>query len=232
MHGARVKKYGHPGTPPRQADPVERFWARVDRSGGPDACWPWTGWCDSFGYGRMGIRKGVTESGTLVVHRAAYELSTGESIPAGLHMDHLCRNPPCCNPSHLEPVTVKQNVERGLNGVLGLYCSNGHRYEPGSFEVRKSDNARQCLKCKLDGRRRRTETARLTGISQAEVGAICSVCDRAYGFRADGNMFMHTATGERYTAWCSGSGQPPRHLLKDGATVRAEFKALGLGAEA
>lgn len=33
----------------------ERFWTKVDKSGGPDACWPWTAY-RSGGYGRIGVK--------------------------------------------------------------------------------------------------------------------------------------------------------------------------------
>jgi len=44
-------------------------------------------------------------------HRYYYEMYRG-SIPAGLMMDHLCRNRVCVNPYHLEPVTAKENAAR------------------------------------------------------------------------------------------------------------------------
>jgi hypothetical protein len=33
-------------------------------------------------------------------------------VPEGLELDHLCENPPCCNPAHLEPVTHAENNRR------------------------------------------------------------------------------------------------------------------------
>jgi hypothetical protein len=76
-----------------------RFWARVDKSGD---CWVWTG-------GRRG-RYGAfwVEGQQMGAHRFAYELLVGP-IPDGLTLDHLCCNPPCVNPGHLEPVTFREN---------------------------------------------------------------------------------------------------------------------------
>lgn len=73
----------------------ERLTNRIDRSGGPDACWPWTGSTVGRGYGRIRIPNGKLA----LTHRAAYELWVGP-IPTGLFVLHKCDNPPCCNPAH------------------------------------------------------------------------------------------------------------------------------------
>jgi hypothetical protein len=49
-------------------------------------------------------------------HRAAYEQAKGP-IPAGMHLDHVCRNRSCINPDHLEPVTSAENTRRGLKAT-------------------------------------------------------------------------------------------------------------------
>ena len=72
-------------------------------------CWPWGGTIQSKGYGLVGGK---------LVHRVVYELVHGP-IPAGLTIDHLCRNRSCANPSHLEAVTMKENYDRG-EGWKGL----------------------------------------------------------------------------------------------------------------
>lgn len=66
----------------------------------------WTGRTMSDGYVRIGIRGSVYSA-----HRVAWELDRGP-IPAGLQIDHLCRNPACINPDHLEPVTQLENLRR------------------------------------------------------------------------------------------------------------------------
>ena len=90
---------------------AERFWSKVDH---PDAndCWPWLGAKNPKGYGRIKADGGRR---TLQAHRVAYELLVGP-IPDGHHLDHLCRNRGCVNPSHAEPVTPKENIGRGLTG--------------------------------------------------------------------------------------------------------------------
>src|SRR3990167_4061840 len=100
------------------ANDPERFWSKVDRSGGPDACWPWLKGRMYYGYGLFFIRKGKGKVINKSAHRSAWELTHG-AIPKGLFVLHSCDNPPCCNPSHLRLGTqadnIKDCIERGRN---------------------------------------------------------------------------------------------------------------------
>jgi hypothetical protein len=66
----------------------------------PSGCWIWLGSKDRLGYG-------LTKP-----YRRYYERHIG-AIPAGHVIDHLCRNPSCVNPAHLEAVTLRENNRRG-----------------------------------------------------------------------------------------------------------------------
>lgn len=79
----------------------QRFWAKVDTSGGAFACWPWTGATN----GRYGS---FDHTGA---HRFALQLALGRPIAAGMFACHRCDNPPCCNPSHLFEGTHQDNVD-------------------------------------------------------------------------------------------------------------------------
>lgn len=46
------------------------------------------------------------------LHRLMYEGRYG-LIPEGMVIDHLCRQRDCCNPDHIEAVTVAVNTRRG-----------------------------------------------------------------------------------------------------------------------
>lgn len=83
---------------------IERFWAKVDRSAGPDACWPW-----AAGRRGRGDYGGFCAGGrALRSHRVAYALAVGP-IPTGMFVCHRCDNPPCCNPAHLFVGTAADN---------------------------------------------------------------------------------------------------------------------------
>ena len=75
---------------------VEAFWARFDRSGGPDACWPWMGGHDGDGYGAVRVGPVVVRTHTL-----AFETHHRRLVRGGMLLRHVCDNPPCGNPAHL-----------------------------------------------------------------------------------------------------------------------------------
>ncbi len=107
----------------RAVDACERFWSKVDKSGGPDACWPWMAHVSQGGYGRFRINgESVTAS------RLAYEWTFGDRP---LQVDHRCRNRRCCNPNHLRSATPKQNNENrsvqrnNITGARGVWLDHG-----------------------------------------------------------------------------------------------------------
>jgi len=92
--------------PPRSL--MDRLMDRVvvDDSG----CWLFSGSLNNYGYGVIGA--GPRGSGNALTHRVTYEHFIGV-VPDGMEIDHLCRVRHCCNPSHLEPVTRRENIMRG-----------------------------------------------------------------------------------------------------------------------
>lgn len=92
----------------------ERFWSKVDTSGGENACWEWLGTKDRYGYGRFWFNGKMEKA-----HRLAYQFTMG-LIPEGQVIRHkICRNSACCNPNHLLPGTDVDNqldkMEDGTN---------------------------------------------------------------------------------------------------------------------
>lgn len=127
-----------------------RFWAKVDRRG-PDDCWEWQG-SRHHGYGKFAAGRGRAPQ---QAHRVAYELEVG-AIPEGLDIDHLCQNPPCVNPAHLEPVTHRENLRRS-DGAPGInarktHCPAGHPLT-GDNLITKRSGARNCRTCRNEQQR-------------------------------------------------------------------------------
>jgi len=97
----------------------ERLLARMVRA--ESGCWEWTGSSSNiYGHGCLMIAGKSHRA-----HRLAYETWVGP-IPEGLTIDHLCRNPPCINPEHLEPVTNAENIRRAAAANLKEHCKRGH----------------------------------------------------------------------------------------------------------
>lgn len=113
-----------------------------------DDCWEWQGNLSPQGYGRL-----WHDGEKRQTHRLMYELFKGP-VPDGLMVDHLCRNRKCCRPDHLEAVTNRENMRRGLRGVLLNACPQGHEYTPENTAYRPPhtgrDNrgpSRYCKEC-------------------------------------------------------------------------------------
>ena len=110
VHAWRLKRYGDPlGLPePRGKSATERYWPKVDVSGGPDACWPWIASLNA----RTGYPTGFYLTRTPPVrcypHRFAVMLD-GREIPDGHIVHHVCGNRSCCNPTHLVVIPKRQH---------------------------------------------------------------------------------------------------------------------------
>lgn len=116
----------------------QRFWARVDKTG---ECWEWQGAGHKrsnhgmFGWSKDGVKA------VMYAHRYAYERLVGE-IPEGLVIDHLCSNPRCVNPAHLEPVTIGENTIRARKAMV--VCKRGHDLSFAYTDKRGFRTCRQC----------------------------------------------------------------------------------------
>lgn len=89
---------------------MERFWSKVQKT---DECWLWTASTAGKGYGKFYTGRGRGQ----YAHRFSYELHKGP-IPSGLTIDHLCCNPACVNPDHLEAIPNSLNRGRSINGKV------------------------------------------------------------------------------------------------------------------
>ena len=125
----------------------ETTWANlVNRTdfNGPNGCWVWTGSFNENGYGLFTDH----EYGSVLAHRLALHVA-GRPVPEHLTVDHLCRNTACVNPEHLEAVTMRTNVHRGIApaaaNVLKTHCKRGHPLSGDNLKV--VGNRRRCRAC-------------------------------------------------------------------------------------
>lgn len=139
-----------------RATVLARFWSKVRKTEG---CWEWTASKNAKGYGLFtapGDKRARTQA-----HRLAWMLTRGP-IDDGLVLDHLCRNPSCVNPAHLEPVTHRENILRGVGptaqNARKTHCIRGHALSGSNLVVRPL--GRECRTCNLMLRREWKRNAR------------------------------------------------------------------------
>lgn len=122
---------------------ADRFWAKVQKG---DGCWLWMAAKDKWGYGKFKVESRRQR----VAHRVAYELVRGP-VPDGLELDHLCRNPSCVNPEHLEPVTSAENTRRSesisTRNSRKTHCARGHEFTPENIYWERG-RWRHCRTCR------------------------------------------------------------------------------------
>lgn len=156
---------------------IERFWSKVDRSAGPDACWPWRGGARGpNGYGGFWAapRK-------VYAHRFAYLLTFG-AVPPGLFVMHACDSPRCCNPAHLSAGAHSDNMaDMRRRGRAATGSRNGNRTHPEAHPRGEASATARLTEVDVRAIRRRQaagETmnalAREYGVGKSQIGRIVS----------------------------------------------------------
>lgn len=140
---SRLRRFG----PTIKPTEIERFWKFV-REDAETGCWLWVGSRMKFGHGQM-----RANGRTMLAHRFAWNVVAGREFTEGLELDHLCRNPGCVNPAHLEEVDHRTNLLRGVGvpaiNAAKVSCIHGHPLSGGNLVVEqgKSGPQRRCRIC-------------------------------------------------------------------------------------
>lgn len=131
---------------PTKPQPIpERFWAKVEKS---DGCWRWTGTINEAGYGVFFLRSYKSPERA---HRLSYMFATGALPAPGIDLHHVCHNPWCVNPAHLEPLDRKTHTaahpEKGVlnHNARKQVCKHGHPLTEGTFY--QQGTRRRCKRC-------------------------------------------------------------------------------------
>lgn len=121
----------------------------------PSGCWVSTNRSKATGYGYTTSYKGRKGS----QYRILWEIVTGEQVPKGMQLDHLCNNGPggCVNPDHVQVTTPRENTLRSSNPLAQKarqsHCKKGHAFTPENTRVvqRKNGHAsRFCMICEKE----------------------------------------------------------------------------------
>jgi hypothetical protein len=166
-HYDRWRRHGDPYVTLRPnlilGTPEERFRVKVST---PDhqGCLLWNAGLNRNGYGIF-----LLDGKSTLAHRVAYEMYVGP-IPTGLSLDHVCHNRDkgcqggsackhrrCTNVQHLEPVTRRENLDRGRdpnsNRTPKTHCANNHPFTPENTLI--DQGKRRCKTCRRSFDRKR-----------------------------------------------------------------------------
>ena len=120
---------------------VERFFAKVKKTA---SCWIWLGAHGPMGHGNFQVN-----GKTYGAHRFSFLLA-GHALYKGKVLDHLCGDPRCVNPAHLQQVTQSVNVLRGNSpfaiNARKTHCIHGHAFTSENTYI-FLDGDRGCRAC-------------------------------------------------------------------------------------
>ncbi len=141
---------------PTLAERFESFVMRELNSG----CWLWTGFCNSEGYGHIGVAASLPRK----AHRVSYEMHIGP-IPVGALVRHKCDTPSCVNPAHLVLGTDADNMaDRDTRHRTALGERNG--------KSKLTTPQARAIKVRLGSGYSDTAIAEIYGVHSATVHAI------------------------------------------------------------
>jgi hypothetical protein len=110
-----------------QGERAIQAWSRLWHGGDANVCWT----CELSKNGESGYAKLTVRGASNGAHRTIaewYVAAEGRQLKPWLSLDHMChqgRNKRCCNPYHLEEVTLQLNKERSAAVLAGRPVNYG-----------------------------------------------------------------------------------------------------------
>jgi len=93
------------GRPPTDVhERIQKHITKVD-----SGCWEWNGFRNQAGYGLVWLNGKQHR-----VHRIVLSKKVGRPLEDTEVSRHMCNNPACCNPEHLEVGTTQDNIKDKL----------------------------------------------------------------------------------------------------------------------
>lgn len=176
---------------------VARFVSRLAVVG---ECWEWIGTLNRKGYGCFGSKRFDGKAETMA-HRFAYGASRGVDPERGRkrHIDHLCKNPACQRPDHLEEVTSWENNRRSdstsARNILVTHCPRGHEYAGNNLRINPAGK-RQCRQCdSFYNRRAREVAAAKQGKTLQLYSALKTHCPQGHPYAGDNLVIQRSSRG-------------------------------------
>ena len=125
---------------------TKRYLDKVKFNRGDDGCWEWVASLNACGYGIFGHN-----GRTWLAHKLMWHWLDG-TVGKGLELDHICRNRACVRPSHLRPVTHRENMNMGPHyNAIKTHCKRGHPYAGENLILKVGGRAcRACRKMAMD----------------------------------------------------------------------------------
>lgn len=155
-----------------------RFWSKIDRSGGDDACWNWQGAVKKDSGHGITARHGRNRKGdTKLAHRIAYTLLVCD--PGWLACCHRCDNPRCCNPAHIFLGTQADNMAdmhrkgRGKGPPKNSFVPEARRGEKHHGAKLTEAQVIEIKRLRSEGETN-TSIAKSFGVSSSTIGLIAN----------------------------------------------------------
>jgi hypothetical protein len=186
---------------------VTRFLAIEGRD--PDACWPWIGYVDQWGYGRVGVSYDGRR-GSLNVHRFIYLMLVGDITP-GNEIDHRCQRRDCANVDHLEEAAYVENQERSRSVTVAnrnkTHCIRGHALSGDNLDtwLLREKGYRACRKCMNAWKRENTPR---------HPKPVRTHCDQGHALTHDNLVAWALRRGERRCLTCHRSKHAERERAR------------------